>query len=75
MRELAERSGRVERVNIGGLHHRAGRTEHLRYVFLAPDDVASLRELQHGGIEVTAQDVPSAPPVPLATVLATHGAA
>jgi PTS system mannose-specific IIB component/fructoselysine and glucoselysine-specific PTS system IIB component len=75
MRELAERSGRVERVNIGGLHHRAGRVEHLRYVFLAPDDVESLRELQSGGIEVTAQDVPSTTPVPLSTVLATHGAA
>jgi mannose/fructose/N-acetylgalactosamine-specific phosphotransferase system component IIB len=75
MRELAERSGRVERVNIGGLHHRAGRVEHLRYVFLAPDDVESLRELERGGIEVTAQDVPNSTPVPLAALLATHGAA
>jgi mannose/fructose/N-acetylgalactosamine-specific phosphotransferase system component IIB len=75
MRALAERSGRVERVNIGGLHHRAGRVEHLRYVFLSPDDVESLRELEQGGIEVTAQDVPNTTPVPLAAVLAMHGAA
>ncbi len=74
MRELAERSGRVEHVNIGGLHHRAGRIEHLRYVFLSPEDVQSLRELQSGGIEVTAQDVPNAARIPLAVVLATHGA-
>jgi PTS system mannose-specific IIB component/fructoselysine and glucoselysine-specific PTS system IIB component len=75
MRELADRSGRVERVNIGGLHHRAGRTEHLRYVFLSPDDAESLRDLETSGIEVTAQDVPSAAPVPLSIVLVTRGAA
>jgi PTS system mannose-specific IIB component/fructoselysine and glucoselysine-specific PTS system IIB component len=75
MRSLAERSGRVERVNIGGLHHRPGRVEHLRYVFLSRDDVESLRELERGGIEVTAQDVPNATPVPLSTVLATTSAA
>jgi PTS system mannose-specific IIB component/fructoselysine and glucoselysine-specific PTS system IIB component len=75
MRALAERSGRVERVNIGGLHHRVGRTEHLRYVFLTPEEVESLRELERGGIEVTAQDVPNTHPVPLAAVLSTKGAA
>src|SRR4051812_44920227 len=63
MRALAERSGRVEHVNIGGLHHRPGRAEHLRYVFLSPEDVESLQELQSGGIEVTAQDVPNSTPV------------
>jgi PTS system mannose-specific IIB component/fructoselysine and glucoselysine-specific PTS system IIB component len=75
MRDLAERSGRVERVNIGGLHHRPGRVEHLRYVFLSPADVESLRELESGGIEVTAQDVPNTTPVPLSALLATKGAA
>jgi mannose/fructose/N-acetylgalactosamine-specific phosphotransferase system component IIB len=69
MRQLAERSGRVERVNIGGLHHRAGRTERLRYVFLTADEVSRLRSLQEGGVEVFAQDVPTATPVPLSTVL------
>ncbi len=56
-------------VNLGGIHHRAGRTEKLRYVFLTPGEEGQLRELEAAGVEVTAQDVPSAPAVPLPEVL------
>jgi PTS system mannose-specific IIB component/fructoselysine and glucoselysine-specific PTS system IIB component len=73
MRELAERSGRVEHVNIGGLHHRPGRTEHLRYVFLSPEEEEHLRAIASGGIEVTAQDVLNSTPVALSAVLASRG--
>jgi PTS system mannose-specific IIB component/fructoselysine and glucoselysine-specific PTS system IIB component len=47
-------------VNLGGIHHRAGREQKLRYVFLSPDEEAQLRELEAAGVEVVAQDVPSA---------------
>lgn len=56
-------------VNLGGIHHRAGRSEKLRYVFLTPDEEQQLRELESSGVEVTAQDVPSARAVPLPEVL------
>ena len=56
-------------VNLGGIHHRAGRTEKLRYVYLTPDEEHQLRELEAAGVEVTAQDVPSARAVPLPEVL------
>lgn len=56
---------RVRRINIGGLHHRPGRSERLRYVYLSDDEAAKLRALAAQGIEVTAQDVPTAAPVPL----------
>lgn len=56
-------------VNLGGIHHRAGRSEKLRYVYLTPDEEQQLRELEAAGVEVTAQDVPSARPVPLPEVL------
>jgi PTS system mannose-specific IIB component/fructoselysine and glucoselysine-specific PTS system IIB component len=56
-------------VNLGGIHHRAGRTEKLRYVFLTPGEESQLRELEAAGVEVTAQDVPSARAVPLPEVL------
>jgi mannose/fructose/N-acetylgalactosamine-specific phosphotransferase system component IIB len=56
-------------VNLGGIHHRAGRAEKLRYVFLTPDEEQQLRELEAAGVEVTAQDVPSARAVPLPEVL------
>jgi mannose/fructose/N-acetylgalactosamine-specific phosphotransferase system component IIB len=56
-------------VNLGGIHHRAGRAEKLRYVFLTPGEESQLRELESAGVEVTAQDVPSARAVPLPEVL------
>lgn len=57
----------VPRINVGGVHHRPGRRERLRYVFLSDDEAATLAALAAEGAEVTAQDVPSASPLPLAT--------
>jgi PTS system mannose-specific IIB component/fructoselysine and glucoselysine-specific PTS system IIB component len=56
-------------VNLGGIHHRAGRTQKLRYVFLTPEEEQQLRDLEAHGVEVTAQDVPSAHIIPLSDVL------
>jgi mannose/fructose/N-acetylgalactosamine-specific phosphotransferase system component IIB len=56
-------------VNLGGIHHRAGRSEKLRYIYLTPEEERQLRELEAAGVEVTAQDVPSARAVPLPEVL------
>jgi mannose/fructose/N-acetylgalactosamine-specific phosphotransferase system component IIB len=74
MRRLVEGAGTVGCVNLGGLHHRVGRTARLRYVFLAPEEEEALRRIAERGVTVTAQDVPSATPVPLAQVLAGSGA-
>ena len=59
----------IETVNLGGVHHRVGRQSKLRYVFLTAEEEAALRALQARGVTVTAQDVPSARPVPLDDVL------
>jgi len=56
-------------VNLGGIHHRAGRKEKLRYIFLTADEERELLALEAAGVEVTAQDVPGASPVPLAEIL------
>ncbi len=64
----------INRVNVGGVHHRAGRTERLRYVFLTPDEEQQLRSIEALGIPVFAQDVPTATEVPLADFLAESGA-
>ena len=69
MRRLIESNGHIRKVNLGGLHHRAGRIQRLRYIFLAPDEEAELRALAARGVDITAQDVPSARPLPLAAVL------
>lgn len=66
-------AGTIGKVNLGGIHHRIGRSARLRYVFLSPEEESSLRALQERGVIVTAQDVPAAAPVPLDQVLAGRG--
>ena len=73
MARLAELCGRVRTVNLGGIHHRTGRVQKLRYIFLAPEEEGALRALEQTGIAVTAQDVPGARPVPLHDVLTGKG--
>ncbi len=73
MRALVESDG-IPAVNVGGIHHRADRTQRLRYVFLSPDEEAALRAIAAAGVAVTAQDVPSARPVPLDELLAERPA-
>jgi PTS system mannose-specific IIB component/fructoselysine and glucoselysine-specific PTS system IIB component len=58
-------AGGIDEVNIGGLHHRAGRTERLRYVYLTDEEAEQLRRLASDGVEITAQDVPTARAVPI----------
>ena len=59
----------IREVNVGGIHHRAGRVQKLRYVFLAPDEEAQLRAMVESGVKVTAQDVPAAREVPMSEIL------
>ncbi|HXM38686.1 MAG TPA: PTS sugar transporter subunit IIB [Gemmatimonadales bacterium] len=58
-------ANQIKRFNVGGIHHRAGRTERLRFVYLTDDEAAKLRQMAARGVEVTAQDVPSARAVPV----------
>ncbi len=71
MRRLVDEGG-VREVKVGGIHHRAGRTQHLRYVFLTAAEAEALRELQARGAVVTAQDVPAARAIPLDELLASR---
>lgn len=70
MVRLVERTPAIRRVNVGGVHHKAGRAQYLRYVFLTPAERDALRALAARGAAVYAQDVPSARPVPLDDMLA-----
>lgn len=55
----------VDSINVGGVHQAEGRSERLSYVFLSDAEFAALAGLSERSIEVTAQDVPSAKPVPI----------
>lgn len=65
MAALCAAAPAIRRVNVGGIHFRPGRTERLRFVYLSDEEVAALRALAARGVTVTAQDVPTAAPVPL----------
>jgi PTS system mannose-specific IIB component/fructoselysine and glucoselysine-specific PTS system IIB component len=69
MHQLVRGVKAIGSVNLGGIHHRAGRSEKLRYIFLTADEEKQLRDLEAAGVEVTAQDVPSSRAVPLPEVL------
>ena len=69
MHRLVKGVKAIGSVNLGGIHHRAGRAQKLRYVFLTPAEEEQLRALEASGVEVTAQDVPSARAVPLSEIL------
>jgi PTS system mannose-specific IIB component/fructoselysine and glucoselysine-specific PTS system IIB component len=64
--KTCQESDTVRRVNVGGVHERNDRSKRLAYVFLTDDEAAALRSLSDRGIEVTARDVPTTKPVPLA---------
>ncbi|MEP6589811.1 MAG: PTS sugar transporter subunit IIB [Gemmatimonadota bacterium] len=53
----------VQRINLGGIHHRADRHERLRYLYLSDAEETLLARLQASGAEVIAQDLPTTPPV------------
>jgi PTS system mannose-specific IIB component/fructoselysine and glucoselysine-specific PTS system IIB component len=69
MRRLVESGAHVPAVNVGGIHHREGRTQRLRYVFLAPEEAESLRAIARSGVRVTARDVPAAREVSLEEII------
>jgi PTS system mannose-specific IIB component/fructoselysine and glucoselysine-specific PTS system IIB component len=59
------RGAGIRRVNIGGVHQQANRRQRLRYLYLTDEEERELRCLAEVGVEVAAQDVPTAKPIPL----------
>lgn len=53
----------VPQINLGGIHHRAGRHEKLRYLYLDEAEEALVASLQAGGARLIAQDLPTSAPV------------
>jgi len=69
MRRLVAQAVGIVAVNVGGIHHREGRRQRLRYVFLSPDEESALRSLERSGVHVSAQEVPASRALPLDAVL------
>lgn len=70
-RLVLQADGRIRAVNVGGVHHSPGRVQRLRFVFLTAAEEQGLRDIAAQGVDVSAQDVPGARPVPLGELLAS----
>jgi mannose/fructose/N-acetylgalactosamine-specific phosphotransferase system component IIB len=55
----------IQRINLGGINHRPGRRERLPFLYLTDQELRSLQALEAGGAIITAQDLPTTPPVAL----------
>jgi mannose/fructose/N-acetylgalactosamine-specific phosphotransferase system component IIB len=55
----------VHRINLGGIHHRAGRRERLPYLYLTDEEITRLEAVEAAGAAVAAQDLPTSPSVTL----------
>jgi mannose/fructose/N-acetylgalactosamine-specific phosphotransferase system component IIB len=62
----------IEAVNVGGIHHRPGREQKLRYVFLSPQEAAEL-EAMGRRVRVFAQDLPGAEEYSIEQILSGQG--
>jgi PTS system mannose-specific IIB component/fructoselysine and glucoselysine-specific PTS system IIB component len=62
---LCELAPQIKRVNLGGIHQAPGRRQRLPYVFMTDNEAGALASLVARGVEITAQDVPTARAVPL----------
>ncbi len=68
MASLRRGNSKLERINLGGIHHRPGRTERLPYIYLTDEELGQARTLADGGAIVEAQDVPTAPAVAIGSI-------
>jgi mannose/fructose/N-acetylgalactosamine-specific phosphotransferase system component IIB len=67
MHQLVD-AGVIEAVNVGGIHHRPGREQKLRYVFLTPSEASELEAIGRD-VRVFAQDLPGAEEFSLEQIL------
>ena len=58
----------IRKINLGGIHHRAGRMERLPYVYLTREERDLLVQLADEGADIAGQDLPTATPVPLGSM-------
>jgi mannose/fructose/N-acetylgalactosamine-specific phosphotransferase system component IIB len=60
LRRVAEQGTlRGQQVNLGGIHHGAGRRRVLPYLFLSPEEENDLKRIVDDGATIAAQDLPA----------------
>jgi mannose/fructose/N-acetylgalactosamine-specific phosphotransferase system component IIB len=70
LRRLAQNDTlRGQPVNLGGIHHAAGRRGVLPFLFLSKEEEEELRRIAEGGVTIAAQDLPASKTIPLDQLL------
>jgi len=73
MRKLADGGLlRGEQINIGGIHHAAGRRQILPYVYLSDEETRQMSALSEEGAVISARDLPAARKVDLNEMLGNN---
>ena len=57
---MAEKGVKIEWLNVGGVHSKAGRTKVLPYLYLSPEEVSAFKKIISRGIRCECRDVPLA---------------
>jgi len=63
MADLVRGFDGIRAVNVGGVHAGPGRREYLRFIYLTDAELADLKAIAASGVAVSAQDLPTSPPV------------
>ena len=58
LEELLELGVKPAKVNLGGLHFQEGREKYLPYLYLAPEEIETLKRMMERGIRFECLDVP-----------------
>ena len=61
-RAIRDAGGRLEQVNLGGVHHAPGKERVHDFVYLGPEDRTALAVLREMSVRVVVQDVPASTP-------------
>jgi mannose/fructose/N-acetylgalactosamine-specific phosphotransferase system component IIB len=58
--KMMEKGVRIDRVNVGGVHSKTGRTRVLPYLFLSPIEIRAFKRMISAGVRCECRDVPLA---------------
>ncbi|RMD88064.1 MAG: PTS mannose/fructose/sorbose transporter subunit IIB [Calditrichaeota bacterium] len=66
---LLEAGIHINKINVGGMHHKAGKKSIAPYVYVDDEDIEFFKRLHEKQVVIEAQDLPSSKPINLAKLL------
>ena len=57
--QLIQSGLKIDKVNVGGMHYKAGKHKLVPYIYVDDDDISSFKKLHEMGIKLEGKDVPT----------------